>query len=272
MRIRRAAVLLALFLAVPAFAQKDDPERQCIAGNADACGHIALDAYNGTKGSKDLPKALAFNLRACAGAPPDAPYCRGAGETVEAMRRSDDDVKAFTVILGKMAKACESGALHECNAVGTARLFGSVGESDPGAAKALFAKACEGGVASACANLADLLAKGERDDRVKALALYAKSCASTATWTCKIAGLGEMQGVGGEKNPVQAVRYFKRGCDGRDQRSCMMLMSIYQQDPDGAPELFRKACGSDFRQCADYDALVKGARQAASNRGSAPPR
>ena len=266
MRIH-ALFFVPCFLAVAAFAQAPD-ERRCQEGEAESCGRIAMAAFPDGPGPKDLPRAVTYNLRACAAGSPETPYCRAAGMGAEIVQQDPAARAKLAAALGDMEKACEGGRMNECNALGITRLFGTRGERDPEGAKAMFARACEGGVATACANLGDLLAKGGREERAQAVALFGKACAGNAAWTCKVAGVAHAQGVSGEKDTVQAARLFKRGCDGNDKRSCMLLFSLYQQDPAGARELFRKACGSDFKQCNEYESLIKGAEAAAAMRGA----
>lgn len=259
-----ALAALAALLAPPAHSQ--ELEQKCLSGHAESCARVAQAAFPADGSAKDLPRAAIFSLRACASAEPDAPYCRGTGAAVEAMRSDAEMTRRLREGLEAMGKACEGGRIHECNALGMARLFGTAGEPDPEAARALFTKACDGGASAACANLADLLAKGGAEDRKRAITLYGKACSGTAAWTCKIAGLGHVEGVAGEKDLVQAARAFKRGCDGRDPRSCMLLFSLYQQDPARARELFRKACAGDFKQCGEYESLIQGAEAASRQR------
>jgi TPR repeat protein len=200
----------------------------------------------------------------------------------------------------ELAQSCASGALHDCNVYGMVQLLGMTTAVAKNAERAvgLLTRACDGGVGAACGNLADAYLSGGQIDKdvKKAAGLYARACGAgfasgcTAVGTlihvdkliagdaasafaqfrkgcdggdptgCIAVGHLALSGEGVDKDVVGAARAYKKACDVRDVRGCQGLAVIYKQDPAGAQDVFRRACGIDLRDCSGYDAFLDGIR------------
>lgn len=273
-------------------------DRECLEGNLPRCAALGMQHREGRGVSRDLAKSAVYFLRACVEAPPSNPFCREAGYGMGLAEDSSSGRNDLATAFAALAQSCTSGALHDCNIYGMLQLLGMTSavprNLERGAA--MLARACAGGIGAACGNLADAyLSGGDVDKDVnKAAHLYGQACEKgfasgcTAVGTlihvdkeipgdaasafryfrkgcdggdatgCVAIGHFYANGEGVEKDRVLSVRAFKKACDLRDVRGCQALAVAYKQDPEGAPALFKKACGIDLQQCAGYEAFLEG--------------
>jgi uncharacterized protein len=280
--------LLLLMAGQSVAAQPSDLERSCLQGVAASCSTLAS-----TFREKDAARSALLYLRACAAGPPTGGDCRQAGFQIGVAEQSRTAKRDFTRNVNLLIESCDHGALHDCNTLATMFLFGAGGmvTKDRTRALPLFARACDGGIGSACSNLADALAdrdgkratelyekactlgfpsactevagnyiNGEHvaKDTLKALALFQKGCDGGDALGCAGVGFVYSSGEGITRDLITAVRSFKKSCDMGEMRGCQGLAGIYQQNPAEAVALFKKACGDDRAQCAQFDALVEG--------------
>ena len=99
---------------------------------------------------------------------------------------------------------------------------------------------------------------GARKDAAAAAAIFKKNCESGYGDSCDAIGVLHVEGDGVAKDPLLAVRYLQRGCEGPDRsvNACVNLALRYQhgqgvvRDQSRAAAIFRKACdGGEARGC-----------------------
>ena len=268
---RIAISVLALALAGTAAAQDEKAkaegpaalERDCLAGNALACSTLAHQYREGDGVTEDIARSAILFFRACVEGAPSEKDCYHAGAMLVLARESAEDRPRLIKAIAAVRESCEAGALRDCNVLAFLYMAGKAPTIPQDMARGveLYARACDGGIASGCGNLADAHAAGNGTPRNgrKAVALYDKACGGGYLSGCVDAG--EMYATGedgAEKNLVLASRMFKRACDSRILRGCNGLAQIYQRDPVAARALFKQACGGDREQCADFEAFVQG--------------
>ena len=279
-------------------------ESECLAGKSASCSALGAMFRSGDGVPKNAARSAIFYVRACAeGAASEGPYCREAGYGMASAAQSSDDSRELDAAVEGLAASCKSGKAHDCNALGVVRQGGAGSAKNPEEAVGLFARACEGGAAAGCGNLGDAYEAGlgVGKDPEKAVMSYVKACSGGYAYGCGeagslyfsgtvegglpkaapllrqgcdgrdpvgcfLSGMLAMGARGGEKNPLQAVRDFKKGCDLRFPRACLALVQIYREDAARATALFKEACGDDKEQCGEFDALVEGIQAGAALR------
>ena len=88
-----------------------------------------------------------------------------------------------------------------------------------------------------------LLMKGKK---VEALKVFKNECNKDKnSWACGNAGLMLYLGMGVEKNPAEAKKYYNKGCELNDIGSCENLAEIAykEQNMVSAKGYFKKVCG-----------------------------
>lgn len=302
MRSATAVALLFLLPGLPASArgisQSDAKalsslERECLGGDASACGSLGAMYRAGKLVEKDLAKSAMFYLRACAEASPSNPWCRESGAGIVLAQQSDE--AALESAVEALASSCETGAGHDCNVLGFVYGSGKIVAKDSEKAIALYMRACAGKAPAGCSNLGDayISGNGAPKDAGKALEFYGRACSGGFASGCADAGQIYLSGAvaggaskaaplfrtacdggdgygcassghlatgakGGAENLLAAVRDFKKSCDLGSPAGCQGLVAIYGTNPEGAAALFREACGDDAKQCRQFDALVEG--------------
>jgi TPR repeat protein len=161
--------------------------------------------------STDVPAAAAAFQRACAFKVERA--CAAARVVV-------DGADPATVKAYFFKTSCDEGDLRGCYNLGVAAEHGKGIPADPAAAAANYAKACEGGVGLACANLGHL--HEERGDAERARALYHQACANGVAFGCTNEGILLVRAREWDK----AKAAFQKGCDGGDKDACEKLKKL----------------------------------------------
>lgn len=151
---------------------------------------------------------------------------------------------------------CEAGEVGSCNNFAIMVLKGAGVPADPSQADQLFAKACEGGNATACVNLAY---RYYESNPSQAATLAERACAEGLAMGCEVVGELSHFGRGVPKDTRKAFRYYKAACDGGDHAGCTntgLLLSgaatdIPKNDALGAL-YYKRACdGGEPTACGN---------------------
>lgn len=236
-------------------------DKECMAGNAFACGALGDLYKEGKELDADQVRSAMYYMRSCAEGPPAIfGACRNAGMMMALARQSFD--RQLTMALNALVASCDGGTMRDCNVIGMVNMVGAEPTivKDERHAVELFERACAANVGSACGNLGDAHAsgKGTSKNPAQAAALYQKACLADYMIACLDAGVMLATGEGVPKNLVAAVKMFKRACDHRVGQGCQGLVAIYRQDEEKARAAFKEACGDDKEQCGHFDALIEG--------------
>jgi hypothetical protein len=139
-------------------------------------------------------------------------------------------------------------------------------KADPTAAVPLFQAGCDQGDAFGCAfaGTAYRTGAGVAHDDTKAATFFRKACDGGQAPSCGELGMMVREGSGGlTKDDKAASALLKRGCDGNDSRSCIVLgESVEGRDDISAGMFFERGCwGSDWKQsgraCADLGRVLQ---------------
>jgi hypothetical protein len=148
---------------------------------------------------------------------------------------------------------CGAGDARACNYVGA--MFATGAESaavDQRQAFNYFLKACNGGYATGCSNLANQYYNGYGVvmDRARAVQLYQQSCDLGGVPACVDLGVIYRDGKGvPTKNPAYAAKLFQRACD-LSAAACASIASMYElgvgvvKDVPRAITLYQRSCGA----------------------------
>lgn len=151
---------------------------QCEKGNALSCGRLGWDYGKGYKVPKDEKRAVELMGRACEANAEDT--CSALG----VMYLNGNSAVAKDVGRAKelFERACLAGGTRGCHNVGVLHRDGIGGAKDPKRALGYFTRACDGGLAIACAGVADLV---EPESRARALEYSRRACVGGYDEACK---------------------------------------------------------------------------------------
>ncbi len=205
--------------------------RACDLGDATSCVLIGTLHVEGAFGAPDYAKAAPYYLKACDGG--DGGACvRVAGCYRSGQGLPRDEAKALEFD----DKACKAGEQTGCRSLEEAEA--AARRSAPGALAA-NQRACAGGVARACRDLAWTYAKGEGVAKSpgEAQRLLDRACDLGDAAVCRDQGL--MLTIGPVKDKPRGARYLEKGCLGGDPISCGRLGTMYMMG-DGVPRDWKK--------------------------------
>lgn len=130
----------------------------------------------------------------------------------------------------------------------------------------LYGKACDGGNALGCYNLAYIYDHGIYDydangyskavlkiDGLQAANIYTKSCNGGVATACYNLGGKFLVGASMQKDSFKAAQLFEKACDGEDMRGCSMLGFFYEEGKVikknlyKATKLYEKACNGGHK-------------------------
>ena len=117
--------------------------------------------------------------------------------------------------LGLFTQSCEQGNAAGCFGTGLIYMYGaSSGMPEPQKAANYYYKACTGGDAVACANLAMAYDNGQgvKEDKVQAAQLYEVACQGGDSLGCTNAGWMYANGVGVKKDYQKSLAYYNSAC------------------------------------------------------------
>ncbi|WP_181881518.1 tetratricopeptide repeat protein [Helicobacter sp. MIT 99-5507] len=132
-------------------------------------------------------------------------------------------VEAFSLF----NKACnEEGDANGCLGVGLMYMYAVGTNGDHKKAMSYYKKACSGGVALACSNLASIYDNGTENipqDRFMASELYMVGCNGGDVFACNNLGYMYANGLGVEKDYFKSLQYYKFACDAGSSLGCYNL-------------------------------------------------
>lgn len=185
------------------------------------------------------------------GDPSAAAAGNGSGGTAVQKVGSPEEVDAQTNINAEGSGLPKSDK-SENTVVVTTPSSGSDANTNPHSAQAaaLYRKACDGGSAGGCRNLALMYSAGNgvQQNYAQAAALYRKACNGGDTGSCSNLGLLYSNGTGVPQDYSQAVTLYGKACDAGDGIGCSNLGIMYAQgtgvakDYSQAVSLYRKSC------------------------------
>jgi TPR repeat protein len=222
-------------------------QRGCDLGDSDACGGLAAMWADGQGVTADQAKAAAatrrmrgIHERRCRAG--DAEYCGysnqpvldrfpceiGYGDVCERLAdvAVDDGRKLDGAALHDLG--CRAGNAIACEHLGMAT-------RDANRAAELFQRACDGGVARACARRGDQLRQA--GDRAAAVRLYQQACDGKSG-----AGCAELARAVALIDTTASLALARRGCELGDGGAC--VDAAPQVAPDEAATLLKKGCAA----------------------------
>jgi hypothetical protein len=205
----------------------------CDAGQAEECFSLAV-MYDRARGvSQDIVRSAELYQKACDGG--HGKSCLWLGVTQSPLARwADRSFDDFTIMCGQSARA--SAGRDDAGPVSIARIMVAKQPlPDQARAAELYRRACDGGSAQGCRELASLLEMGHGVpmDRAKALELYERACegrdalACSAGGTLASASFGAAADARGMRLYTQELRLQKetparlaKACDAADATAC----------------------------------------------------
>ncbi len=223
------------------------------------CRFLASVIRDGTLGAPDLRRSTACETLACE--QDDWQACNDLARSYESGRGIDlDRAKARQLY----RDSCDHGVLVACSNLGINLLGAASDTSDPTrptghaptpedakTAVALFERACDGGHAPGCTNLAAMYGEGlgVAKDEAKSVVLYQRACDADEALSCvNLAMMYETGRDGLAQDERRARTLYERGCTGGNAPGCTNLAVMHGQGRGGtrdearAVEFYRKAC------------------------------
>lgn len=209
------------------------------------------------------------------------------GKIVLLRDRSGDRAGGDDNKVGRYRRECDAGTATSCLNLGDMYAKGkatsafswdededegdgmSVGK-DLGEAARLYRKACDGGIALACAHLAFMYSRGDGvgKDPSEVARLFRKACDAGNGKACTNLGVMYSNGEGVSKDNKEAARLFRKACDAEVGLGCGNLGETVElgqgqaSDIGKAYSLYRSGCdmGSGW-SCLAAAALAASVRQ-----------
>lgn len=207
--------------------------------NGDACQKIA-ERLGMAK--QDLPRAFELAKRGCT---LDPKYC---GTLAEFYRLGFGMAAANQPEATRYYKsACESGGLGWCETYGKRAHEGVGGRADKPAARTALERACKGGYASSCGQVAQYLIDDNVDDK-RAATLAGMGCDAKHPHSCYLLGYLQRAGRGGLKSPERALASFETGCELGSPHACEGAASAHKLG-EGTPADLAKALERYAKGC-----------------------
>lgn len=128
--------------------------------------------------------------------------------------------------LGLFTQSCEQGNAAGCFGTGLIYMYGAnTGVPEPQKAANYYYKACVGGDAVACANLAMAYDNGQgvKEDKNQAAQLYEVACQGGDSLGCTNIGWMYANGVGVKKDYQKALAYYNSACQLGSDLGCYNL-------------------------------------------------
>jgi len=248
-------------------------DRQCAAGDLEACRNLGILYAEGTGVSPDPPRATKLFAQACNGG--NLPSCNHyALALAEGMGTERQPAKAVDVY----QRACDGGYKLACRNLGLMLRDGRGVPADLVRADALLDKACKGGVPLACTNAGDLDAvraiKGGPARYKEMLAHYKQGCDAGDPTSCRQIGIAYLEGKGLPKSTGAAAVWLERACMPDDPVACRVLglMKLHgtgvPRDIERGKQMLMRACDAkDAEACRTLKAASDGTDEPADDAG-----
>jgi len=133
--------------------------------------------------------------------------------------------------------ACDGGAASACADLGMMYESGKGVPASLDSARALGQRGCDGGDGRACRGLGAMYAEGRgvTRDYGKAATLFQRGCDLGTAHSCTAAGLLYQRGLGVQRDVAHARQLFQRACQGRDPQGCAWLRRTARGAQQSAP-------------------------------------
>jgi TonB family protein len=178
---------------------------------------------SGRTGAPILAFALAAVVAAAQTGPrlprtPPAPPAPSVGGSIPTPQTQNYDVKA-------LERGCDDGNLRDCEILAGLLASGRGVERDRARSRELYERACQGGLASSCEQLARSLMPEDWD---RARALFEQACDGGAGWSCLEAGMMRNRIKDGAQDLKGAAEYYAKACDAGLPTGCMFGGDAYR--------------------------------------------
>jgi len=170
---------------------------------------------------------------------------------LQAVTRYLGDAKEAPAAARELDRACGTGDLSACAALGPFLVEGSGVAADPQRAHEVLDRACTGGVASGCNNLGVLYStgRGTARDEGKGTALYLRACErGDVERGCYNYGSALVNGLGVQRDEARGASFLERACNAGESNGCLTLGALYWEgrgvpkDRARGRQLFDRAC------------------------------
>lgn len=247
-------------------------DRQCVAGDLEACRNLAVLYAEGKGVPADRRRAAALWGQACDGGNLSA--CNAlALALAEGLGVERQAAKAVEVY----QRACDGGYQLACRNLGLMLRDGAGVPADLDRAYALLDRACTGGVPFACTNLGDL--EGRRASSAKdpvwfkAIDHYKAACEAGDATGCRQIGVAYLEGnTSLPRSAGAAGVWLDRACTALEPVACRVLATMQQQGLGVRRDAARARSTMD-RACRAHDdeACRLLATMPTAGAGDAPP-
>lgn len=227
-------------------------KKSCDGGAGLGCNNLAvLYHQRSRKEPKYLSKALDAYTSAC------AMQYEGACAQAEALQKfAETDPKKK---LENHQIACSGkDDLEACHQAGTMHYLGDGTPRSIARATEYFRKACDGGFAAACYNIAIMMEQGELPrDAKQVLATYDKACDKGDARACSNAGFMYINGDGAPLDQEMGRALFEKSCTMKHGEGCYNLGNVHEsgagveKDIAKAIEYYTLACSLDHKKACD---------------------
>jgi TPR repeat protein len=214
----------------------------CDARELNACVALGRLLKAGDGVAKDVPGAVSLFKRAC-----DAEQAWGCANLADCYHNGEGVSKDERLASQLYEHSCNHGHPSACTMVAIEHDVGGP-FPDPKVAEVAFGKACDGGVADACALLGNLKSKDDSDMK-SALPYYSRGCDLKDGVSCHVIGLTLFYGLGVSPDRAQALTAFTRACTLGYKESCaysVQVNEIQHPAPSPTPKA-RDTCGTSVR-------------------------
>jgi TPR repeat protein len=224
-------------------------DKQCVAGDLEACRNLGVMYAEGVGVSPDPRRATALFAQACNGKNLSA--CNHlALALAEGMGVERNPQKAVEVY----QQACDGGHMMACRNLGLMLRDGRGVPQDLARADKLLDTACKGKVPFACTNAGDLdaviasKAQNPAPHWKSAVAHYKQGCETGDPTGCRQIGIAYLEARGLPRSTAAAAVWFERGCVADDPIACRVLGAMLidgvgvARDYKRGQELLTRAC------------------------------
>lgn len=205
-------------------------------GSADSCqGYQDFLAAYPASVFRDRVNVL-LQLPPCAPPSSGQSSLQGGADSSEAAKKAFNEglaafnTKDFSTAAARYKSACDGGNASACANLGHLYQTGQGVAKDNAEASRYYKSACDEGVAGACTNLGGLYqyGNGVAQDHKAARGYYQKGCDSGHVRGCANSGYMLQYGLGGEQDFTAAASLYARACEGDDGSGCANLGYLYQ--------------------------------------------
>ena len=223
-------------------------EAACPKSDSEACFDLARAYAYGVVVAPDKAKAEELFVKACGGKIADECVLLGS-YLLQSNRNVSSNVTDYLI------KACDASNMEACAGLGWAYDRGYGVPRHFSHAIDAYEKACTGGVVNACFSLSHIELEDPAfadNKKTGASVLYSK-CTLGDPAACHHYGILLLQGVSLGRNPLKAVLFFHRGCQGQFMESCSTLAGYYLGNYGGGVSDAAKGAALYSRACENDD-------------------